>query len=444
MDDIKRPNKENKTFKIKINHFADKENEGPLHPKIVDNNEQKTEEPAKITEQAIFKTPEQVSAEDQIIDSDIDENNEEEGMPRRKNPIQWFKSLNKKRKIIFIFIIVILTALIAGGIYFVFFPEISIEKVVTHKNTVHKIVKPVTVPSTLTGLPVDPSVNKRTVTAVMIENSIDARPQSGLDQAGVVFEAIAEGGVTRFMGVFQDSEPTYIGPVRSARPYYIEWALGFDAGYAHVGGSPDALADLTNWNVRNIDQFANSGAFQRISSRDAPHNVYTSISQLSGVESAKGWNGSKFAGFTRKTDSPSKTPTASSISLTLSGPVYNPSYVYNPATNNYTRSENGAVHNVISQSGAVTPITPKVVIAIVTPLSQGALDSSGAYYSDYNVLGSGQAYIFQDGKEITASWNKKDANSQLSFTDNSGNPIALNAGQTWITAVALSSNVSFK
>ena len=83
-------------------------------------------------------------------------------------------------------------------------------------------------------------------------------------------------------------------------------------------------------------------------------------------------------------------------------------------------------------------------MALITPLGQGALDSSGAYYSDYNVLGTGQAMIFQDGTEVTANWNKQNSTDQITFTDNSGNPIKLNAGQTWLTAVATSANVSYK
>ncbi|MCP5939883.1 DUF3048 domain-containing protein, partial [Klebsiella pneumoniae] len=87
------------------------------------------------------------------------------------------------------------------------------------------VPKPTTVANTLTGLQVAPDVNQRPVTGVMIENSTDARPQSGLDQAGVVFEAIAEGGITRFLALFQDTQPDYVGPVRSSRPYYVQWAL---------------------------------------------------------------------------------------------------------------------------------------------------------------------------------------------------------------------------
>ncbi|MGH7233990.1 MAG: DUF3048 domain-containing protein, partial [Candidatus Saccharimonadales bacterium] len=110
-----------------------------------------------------------------------------------------------------------------------------------------------TVASTLTGLQVAPSVNQHPITAVMVENTPDARPQSGLSQAGVVFEALAEGGVTRFMALFQDQLPTYVGPVRSARPYFIDWALGFDAPYAHVGGSPDALSEIKSFSVKDMD-----------------------------------------------------------------------------------------------------------------------------------------------------------------------------------------------
>ncbi|MGI0135148.1 MAG: DUF3048 domain-containing protein, partial [Candidatus Micrarchaeaceae archaeon] len=243
----------------------------------------------------------------------------------------------------------------------------------------HKYIppQPTTVASTLTGLPVNPSVNKRQVTAVMIENSLDARPQSGLDQAGIVFEALAEGGVTRFMALFQDTQPDYIGPVRSARPYYIQWLLGYDAAYAHVGGSPDALSDITAWHVKDLNQFYNSGAYERISSRYAPHNVYTSIAQLNQIENSKGFASSSYTGFTHKKESPSKTPTATSISLTFSGFYYDAHFDYNAATNSYDRSEAGAKHMELHKDGTQVQISPKAVVAMTVPLQQGALDSSG-------------------------------------------------------------------
>ena len=303
---------------------------------------------------------------------------------------------------------------------------------------------PTTVPSTLTGLPVDPSVNDRPVTAVMIENSLDARPQSGLDQAGVVFEALAEGGVTRFMALFQDTQPDYIGPVRSARPYYIQWLLGFDAAYAHVGGSPDALQDIKDWNVKDLNQFYNAGAYQRISSRYAPHNVYTSIAQLNQIEAAKGYGKSIYTGFTRKKEAPSKTPTATSIDLTFSGYYYNAHFDYDATTNTYKRSESGAAHMELHKDGTQVQIAPKVVVAMVVPEHNGALDSSGAYYADYAAIGSGTITVFQDGVAQTGTWIKASLAAPLVFADANGKPFALDPGQVWISAITLASNVAYK
>jgi hypothetical protein len=304
--------------------------------------------------------------------------------------------------------------------------------------------KPKTVASRLTGLQVTPEQSQLPVTGVMIENSIDARPQSGLDQAGVVYEAIAEGGVTRFLALFEDNQPDYIGPIRSARPYYIRWLLPFDASYAHVGGSPDALSDIQSLGVKDLNQFYNGGYYQRISSRDAPHNVYTSVGQLISLEKTKGYSTSNFTGFPRKTEAPSKTPNATSIDFTISGPTYSAHYDYNAATNSYNRSEAGAAHMVVDKAGAQTLLSPKVVIALVMPQSNGALDASGAYYTVYDTIGSGQLYIFQDGIVTTGTWNKADDKSQFNFTDSAGKPIALNPGQTWLSVVGLAGDVNYK
>lgn len=354
------------------------------------------------------------------------------------------KPTTKKQKIITSVCAVLLAFLIGAGWAVTHHTTKPADAIIVKKPVKKAAPKPTTVPSTLTGLPVDPSVNQRPVTAIMIENSLDARPQSGLDQAGVVFEAIAEGGVTRFMALFQDTQPDYLGPVRSARPYYIQWALGFDAGYAHVGGSPDGLADIKSWNVRDLDQFYNSGAYQRISSRYAPHNVYTSIAQLNTVEQRKGYTSSTFTGFARKKEAPSKAPTATSINMTFSGPYYNSHYDYDPTTNSYKRSEAGSPHMEADKNGTQTQISPKVVIAMVVPESRGALDATGAYYSNYNPIGSGPVTVFQDGVATTGTWSKASNTAPLTFSDASGKPLALNPGQTWVSAILSGSDVSYQ
>ena len=302
---------------------------------------------------------------------------------------------------------------------------------------------PTTVASTLTGLVVSPGVNNQPVTAVMVENSTFARPQSGLDQAGVVFEALAEGGITRFMALYQDTQPNYIGPVRSVRPYYIEWALGFDASIAHVGGSPDALQDITTWGAKDLNEFYTASAYQRISSRVAPHNVYTSIAQLNQLETKKGIGKSSYDGFPRKKEAPAKTPTATSINMTFSSSDYNVHYDYDAATNSYKRSEGGAPHMELNKDGSQTQIAPKVVVAMIVPYSIGALDSSGAYYSVYGVIGSGAVSVFQDGTVTTGTWSKTSNAAQIKFSDANGQPLLLNPGQTWIDAIAGSQDLSY-
>lgn len=334
---------------------------------------------------------------------------------------------------------IVLILLIGGGIagYLITHHKPATLKPIPKVTDISK-----TVPSTLTGLPVDPSVNQRTVTGVMIENSTDARPQSGLGQAGVVFEAIAEGGVTRFLALFQDTAPSNVGPIRSARPYYEQWALGFDAGYAHVGGSPQALADIKAWGVRDLDQFANGSSYHRVSSRAAPHNVYTSITALNQLEVNKGYVTSKYTGFTRKKKAvPSKQPPAAkSINLTLSGPIYNAHYDYNATTNSYSRSVGGAPQIDANTNKQLSPI---VVIAMVVPYSLGELDSSGAYYSNYGVIGSGPVYVFQDGEVTTGTWTKTGNSAQITFKDATGKTILLNPGQTWLTAVSTADKISY-
>lgn len=299
-----------------------------------------------------------------------------------------------------------------------------------------KPVVPTTVPSTLSGLPVEPIINTRPITGVMIENSLDARPQAGLSEPGVVFEAIAEGGITRFLTLFQDTQPENIGPIRSSRPYYLQWALGFDATYAHVGGSPEALSDIKAWGVKDLDQFYNGGSYHRISTRAAPHNVYTGVATLSQLGISKGYTASTFKGWLRKTDKPLAVPTAKAIDFAISGPSYNAHYDYDVASNSYKRSEGGAAH---IDANTNTQLSPKVVIGLVLPYS---LESDG-YHSDYNTLGSGQAYIFQDGAVTIGTWNKADNASPLVFMDAAGKPLALNAGQTWLSTVKAAPNITF-
>jgi hypothetical protein len=361
------------------------------------------------------------------------------GTPKKHT---WFHRIHLSKKQAIILSVVLVLLLGGGGAaayVFVFNKKKPTPAPVVTK-TEPKVVeppKPTTVASPLTGIQVQPSLAQLPVTGIMIENSPDARPQSGLKDAGIVYEAIAEGGITRFLTLFQESQPDYVGPVRSARPYYLEWLQGYDASIAHVGGSPEALALIKSAGIKDLDQFYNSGAYHRISTRYAPHNVYTSLASLIDLEKTKGYTKSTFTGFARKVDKPVAPVTGSSIDFTLSGYLYNVHYDYDAAANSYKRSEGGKPHTD-EKSGA--QLEPKVVIALVMPY---ALEADGLH-SDYSTTGSGRAFIFQDGGATAGTWSKASSKAPLLIGDANSAPLALNAGQTWITVVGTEGSVAYK
>lgn len=296
-------------------------------------------------------------------------------------------------------------------------------------TTKPKPVPPPVFYSPLTGEKVtDEAATKQPVTAIMIENSPDARPQSGLKQAGVVYEAIAEGGITRFLTLHQQDKPQLIGPVRSLRMYYVDWLAPYNASVAHVGGSAAALAEIRNGSYRDIDQFFNSGSYWRATDRYAPHNVYTSFERLDALNQTKGYTGSSFTGFTRTDGKPSDAPNATQVAINFSSALFNTSYSYDKDTNTYKRFLAGAPH-LDREDGQ---ITPNVVIALKADMS---LVMEDGYRESITTTGSGEAIIFQNGTATTATWHKADRKTNLTFTDASGKEIALNRGQTWIAAV---------
>ena len=291
---------------------------------------------------------------------------------------------------------------------------------------------PATVASPLTGVQVDPETAKRSVTGIMVENSIDARPQSGLTDAGIVFEAIAEGGITRFLTLFQESRPGNVGPIRSARPYYVEWVAGYDASYLHSGGSGEALALIRSLGVKDIDHgYYGERVAKRVSSRYAPHNVYSNFDTIDALNKELGYTTSAFTPFLRK--EPTKAVegvalTATKLDFNISGANYNTSYTYNPDTNTYARVLAGLKHTD-QDSGKQS--SPNVVVALITDYRI----HSDRVHSVYRTTGTGDILVFQDGNVTKGTWKKDSAKASLEFIGTDGKPLALNIGQTWITAI---------
>lgn len=304
--------------------------------------------------------------------------------------------------------------------------SVRFETSVTNLEIPRKKPAPVKYYSPLTGMEVtDEAATKQAITGVMIENSPEARPQSGLKDAGVIYEAVAEGGITRFMALYQGKKPDLIGPVRSLRMYYLSWAAPYQASIAHVGGSPNALDEVRNGNYRDIDQFFNAGAYWRATDRYAPHNVYTSGEKLDQLNASKGYSQSTFTGFSRADEQPAETPTATSITLNFSSAPYNTSYAYDSTTNSYRRNLAGTPH--LDREGG--QITPKVVVALESTV---AIRPNSGGYEDIITTGSGKAYVFQNGIITEGLWHKDSLTSPLKLQDANGQDIQLNRGQTWI------------
>lgn len=294
--------------------------------------------------------------------------------------------------------------------------------------TTKKQEPPVVYHSPLTGAVVSAQpITQQAVTAIMIENSPDARPQSGLKDAGIVYEAIAEGGITRFLALYQESKPQLIGPVRSLRMYYIDWAAPYQASIAHFGGSAASLKEVAGSAYRNLDMMVGGYAW-RVKDRYAPHNVYTDFTHIDAYNAKKGYTTSTFTGFARQDGKASTTLDATSIDLKISSVLYNPHYDYDATTNTYRRSINGSPSN--DREGG--QLTPSVVIALKVDMS---LVMEDGWRESITTSGSGMAYVFQNGTVTECTWHKASRSEPLELRDAVGKDIPLGRGQTWIAAI---------
>jgi len=303
-------------------------------------------------------------------------------------------------------------------------------------------IKPDTKPSMLTGVEVAPDLAKRPTVATVIENLYpDARPQSGLSTAGVVYEALAEGGITRYLAFYQEKLPTDIGPIRSVRTYFVDWGLEYDAPVVHAGGNIDALDLINPLGMKNLDQFYNGDYFRRINNRYAPHNLYTTGKQLEQLIRDRGYfEIPKFETWARKDETKSSAPNATKINVNFSYADYDAQFEYDPATNSYLRSVRNQPDIDADNDKRVTP---KTVIAMYMPTSFG-LTRIDEQTVIMQTVGSGRAIIFQDGIATEGTWAKSSHAGRTTFTDGSGKAIELNRGQTWISVVPIGKSVSYQ
>jgi hypothetical protein len=311
---------------------------------------------------------------------------------------------------------------------------------------------PTTEPSKMTGLEVEFAVNDRTVYAVQIENSPEARPQAGLAYADVVFEAIAEGGITRFNALFHDQQPESIGPVRSLRPYYIDWFAPFDAAIVHAGGSPEALNDINALGIKDLDHGPNGSYFTRIGNKYAPHNLYTTSAKMLELISKRGYTSPATASLERivtpveadeeeleVSDAPTPettTPPANTINLTISSALYNVQFVYDKTNNSYMRNQAGGPHKDEKTGVQIAPN------AVIVPVLTKSIHSN-RIHTQYGTTGSGKVFVFQNGTVIEGTWTKPDRKAQWQLKNTAGETIKLVPGKVWFTIIDKAASVNF-
>lgn len=272
---------------------------------------------------------------------------------------------------------------------------------------------------------------KRRPLAIMVENHPESRPQTGLDKADVVYEAPAEFGIPRFMALYITREAPVLGPVRSARGYYVTWASEYEPVYVHAGGSPQALSFLRQLEMRSIDALRyGGGGFERTSDRAAPHNLYTNTKALRQVvakdkklRGGKGsWGGLRF----------SKQPTVGAdegleVTVTYEG-GYAVTYYYDERSGLYKREMVGEPHldrATKKQLTASAVIVQKIGMFAVKGDKYGRLE---AQVKDEKA----PALIFQNGRVIEALWTKAERDEPTVYTTKDGEPILLKPGQVWI------------
>jgi hypothetical protein len=301
------------------------------------------------------------------------------------------------------------------------------------------------VPAPLTGRMVSPSAAAQHPMAVMIDDLSPARPQSGFNAASIVWQAPAEGGIPRYMMIFQEKIPTDVGPVRSSRYYYIAWAAELRALYAHAGGSPQALATLRNQGngqlVYNADEFRWGNSFHRISTRSSPHNLYTSGKALRGIARTVGakdgpikwpWTFSRDAAMGYR-------PVGGRIDVTY-GDVNHIRYTYDRASNTYRRAVTGEKRQI--DAATRQPVAPKNVIVMVVrfgPLNDG----SHKHRLEADVIGSGKAWIATNGVTVKGTWKKTSLTSPTRFYDATGKPVVLTVGQTFVQVMKTTDIIAF-
>jgi len=337
-------------------------------------------------------------------------------------------------------ILIIIVVLIIAGAVFWFFGSRKVDVVGGNNN--QKEPENTNSISSITGEKCE-NYNRRPI-AVMMANDAINRPLSGISQADIVIEMpVITGGVTRLMAIFGCETPEEIGSVRSARHDYIPLALGFNAIYAHWGGSHFAYDQLNKGIIDNIDAMTDQyEAYYRTSDREPPYNGFTSLERL--INTAKKFKYSlenKFVGYPHLKNPKSKIlnpNTGGKLTIGYGG-EFRVSYSYNKEENVYQRYRTN-LRETDKNNGN------QVEVAVVAVMRANSYMIEIPDYNEVDVQGEGEAKIYQNGEEIKGVWKKTGnyTNSKLTFLNENGKEIEFTPGKIWIQIVEPNTEVKWE
>lgn len=290
--------------------------------------------------------------------------------------------------------------------------------------------------SPFTGQVVD-ELYLRKALMVIVENSPAARPQSGLKEASIVYEVMAEGGITRFLAIYWDEIPDKIGPIRSARPYMIEIAEEYNALLLHAGASPDGFDILARSQLAHIDQIYNGQYYWRSNDRRAPHNLYTGsrrvedyLDKLLGQEYQDRFDFQQV----------SLVSPGDNLSDYIKLPLWGGTtviYKYDSKENQYYRYYGFLELPHLLDNNKQISVNNLVIQYAKT----SQIDDIGRLEVD--LINGGKALVFRDGIVIEGYW-EKDINNITKFYNKQGENIKFNPGQTWIEVIPDTIKVEYK
>ena len=399
---------------------------------------------AKKFSEAIGENTESSTSADKVAEStpETSDTSSPPSPPMEKTKKRFWKDWSKKQRTVFV---VILVAVIAAAAFLTYWYGFA------QRGEIEEPPPPEEEPtgpltrSPLTGIEMPPATAEQTPMAIVIENLTTVRPQSGMSRADVVYEFLAEGGITRFLVIFASNdvlEPDLIGPVRSLREYFVPVGLELLAPVYHVGGAPNALARARDWGMRDVNQFFDSKYFWRDSSvngQGAPHNMWTRMPEVKYAVRDHSWpqdDGKNLRAweFTDEAEE-NERGTITQIHIPFSNGRYNVSWVYDKTKNRFDRYQgDGTDEPHLDRNNDEQLTARNIVVQYCESYPLPGDDKSRIVI--HNEEGEGDALAFFNGEVIEATWKKENHDARTIFYKRgTDEEIEFIPGQFWVEVV---------